>query len=104
LNRDAACVDCRLGGAAEPGSDGGRMTFYGEATGPVWHGDHPSHKTVAVLTAFATAVTSLHRAIEAARNPYQPDVVGRQAEQYAAEWARSAVRAARCLAVREEYR
>ena len=75
------------GGAEEPGSDGGRVS---EA--------HPSHKTVAVLTVFTTAVIGLHDTMTLAiRHGGGWDAV-------AAIWARTAVRAARCLMVREEYR
>jgi len=64
---------------------------------------HPSHKTVAVLTAFTTAVIELHIAIrEASRPPEWAAVIWWGDRAYDA--ARSAVRAARCLTVREEYR
>jgi len=60
-----------------------------------------SHNTVAVLEAFATAIAGLHEALGImAEQPL--------AHQYwsdsAYNWTRSAVRAARMLAVREDYR
>ena len=69
-----------------------------------------SHNTVAVLEAFATAVIQLHRALESASVP-QGHFEGLMSldfrtdwEQVAYGWARTAVRAARMLTVREDYR
>lgn len=65
-------------------------------------GERFSHNTVAVLEAFATAVLGLHEALEDARWG-DPKYAEHWANR-AAEWTRSAVRAARMLAVREDYR
>jgi len=65
---------------------------------------HPSHKTVAVLTAFTMSVLNLHQALKEALNPYEPDDVSRNRDRIVVVCARNAVRAARCLTVREEYR
>ena len=62
-------------------------------------GDRFSHNTVAVLGAFAASVVGLHHAIDRAERGLDPT------DEYwcltAAQWARSAVRAARLLTVRE---
>lgn len=65
-------------------------------------GDRFSHNTVAVLEAFATAILGLKRALRFACDPFTqyPD----EWDESAYNWARSAVRAARLLTVREEVR
>ena len=65
-------------------------------------GDRFSHQTVVVLEAFATSVLGLHRAIEMALK--QKDTLPGHWDKAAARWARDAVRCARLLAVREDYR
>jgi len=64
-------------------------------------GDRFSHQTVAVLEAFATSVLGLHEALRLIQayddaNPYW--------DECAADWARGAVRCARLLAIKEDYR
>lgn len=65
-------------------------------------GDRFSHNTVAVLEAFATSVVMLHDALATIDGAFGPASVYWVDQSY--HWARSAVRAARLLTVREDYR
>lgn len=64
-----------------------------------------THNTVQVLSAFATAVIGLHRAIHIATDATFEDLLNQEvAGDAAAAHARAAVRAARMLVVKDEYK
>lgn len=64
-------------------------------------GDRWSHNTVTVLEAFAIAVVGLHAALTILEDNPQASTYW---EDAAVRWTRAAVRAARMLTVRDDYR
>lgn len=121
----APCADCQIYGCPDDGPDFDRVRRHCDCHGRVratephdapglhcWcgavhvdrhrrteGGDRFSHNTVAVLEAFATSVIMLHASIRRGIDQNDPWY-----DEAAYRDARSAVRAARMLTVRDEYR